>query len=302
MAAQILDGVAMSRAILDGLRGEAARLREQQGRAPGLVTILVGENPASVSYVTRKARTAHELGFHEVQENLPADISEAELLALIERYNADPDIHGILVQLPLPEHIDETRVLHAIDPQKDVDGFHPVNLGNLLVGGDAVTFRPCTPAGIQEMLVRSGVPLDGAEAVVVGRSNIVGKPLAVMLGQKGPGGNATVTLTHTRTRDLASHCRRADVLVVAAGVPGLVRAEWIKPGATVIDVGVNRVGFNEKTGKAILAGDVDFAAAREVAGMITPVPGGVGPMTIAMLMQNTVRSAQRHMGVCAGKE
>lgn len=302
MSATIIDGVAMSRALLDGLRAEVAALRERHGKAPGLVTILVGEDPASVSYVTRKARTAHELGFHEVQENRPSDINEGELLALIGRYNADPAIHGILVQLPLPAHIDETRVLHAIDPGKDVDGFHPVNLGNLLIGGEAVTFRPCTPAGIQEMLVRSGVPLDGAEAVVVGRSNIVGKPLAVMLGQKGPGGNATVTLTHTRTRDLAAHCRRADVLVVAAGVPGLVKAEWIKPGATVIDVGVNRVGFNEKTGKAILAGDVDFAAAREVAGKITPVPGGVGPMTIAMLMQNTVRSATRHLAGENGAE
>ena len=302
MSAQIIDGVAMSRALLEGLRDEVAKLRERYGKVPGLVTILVGEDPASVSYVTRKARTAHELGFHEVQENLPADTGEPELLALIERCNADPDIHGILVQLPLPKHIDETRILHAIDPGKDVDGFHPVNLGNLLIGGEAVTFRPCTPAGIQEMLVRSGVPLDGAEVVVVGRSNIVGKPLSVMLAQKGPGGNATVTLAHTATRDLASHCRRADVLIVAAGVPGLVRADWIRPGATVIDVGVNRVGFNEKTGKAILAGDVDFAAAREVAGKITPVPGGVGPMTIAMLMQNTVRSAQRHLEPGAGKK
>ncbi|MBD5627552.1 MAG: bifunctional methylenetetrahydrofolate dehydrogenase/methenyltetrahydrofolate cyclohydrolase FolD [Desulfovibrio sp.] len=296
MPAQILDGAALSRDILDSLGAEAAELRQKFGKAPGLVTILVGEDPASVSYVTRKARTAHALGFHEVQENCPESISEAELLALIEGYNADPDIHGILVQLPLPAHIDETRVLHALDPKKDVDGFHPVNLGNLLIGGDAVTFRPCTPAGIQEMLVRSGVETAGAEVVIVGRSNIVGKPLSVMLGQKGPGANATVTLTHTATRDLAAHCRRADVLIVAAGVPGLVKADWIKPGATVIDVGVNRVGFNETTGKAILAGDVDFAAAREVAGMITPVPGGVGPMTIAMLMQNTVRSARRHLG------
>ncbi|MDE7372381.1 MAG: bifunctional methylenetetrahydrofolate dehydrogenase/methenyltetrahydrofolate cyclohydrolase FolD [Desulfovibrio sp.] len=301
MPAQILDGVAMSRDILDSLGAETAELRQKYGNAPGLVTILVGEDPASVSYVTRKARTAHALGFHEVQENCPESISEAELLALIERYNADPDIHGILVQLPLPKHIDETRVLHAIDPKKDVDGFHPVNLGNLLIGGEAVTFRPCTPAGIQEMLVRSGVETAGAEVVIVGRSNIVGKPLSVMLGQKGPGANATVTLTHTATRDLAAHCRRAEVLIVAAGVPGLVKADWIKPGATVIDVGVNRVGFNEKTGKAILAGDVDFVAAREVAGMITPVPGGVGPMTIAMLMQNTVRSARRHMGAETGK-
>lgn len=302
MPATILDGAALSRDILDSLAAETAQLRQKHGKAPGLVTILVGEDPASVSYVTRKVRTAHALGFHEVQENCPESISEAELLALIGRYNADPDIHGILVQLPLPAHIDETRVVNAIDPGKDVDGFHPVNLGKLLIGGDAVNFRPCTPAGIQEMLVRSGVALDGAEVVIVGRSNIVGKPLAVMLGQKGQGANATVTLTHTATRDLAAHCRRADVLIVAAGVPGLVKADWIRPGATVIDVGVNRVGFNEKTGKAILAGDVDFAAAREVAGMITPVPGGVGPMTIAMLMQNTVRSARRHLGAEPGKE
>lgn len=295
MPAKIIDGTALSRTILDELREEVAELRKKYGKAPGLVTILVGENPASISYVTRKVTTAHSLGFHEVQDNRPADITEEELLALIGQYNNDPDIHGILVQLPLPKHINETRVLHAIDPDKDVDGFHPMNLGKMLVGGDAVTFLPCTPAGIQEMLVRAGVNLKGAEVVVVGRSNIVGKPIAVMLGQKGTGANATVTLTHTGTKDLAAHCRRADVLIVAAGVPGLVKPDWIKPGATVIDVGVNRVGVNEKTGKPILSGDVDFAAASEVAGMITPVPGGVGPMTITMLMKNTVRSARKHL-------
>lgn len=295
MSAKIIDGAALSRIILDELRAEVAEMRKIHGKSPGLVTILVGENPASVSYVTRKVSTAHALGFHEIQDNRPADITEEALLALIEKYNADPDIHGILVQLPLPGHIDETRVLYAIDPDKDVDGFHPMNLGRMLVGGAAVTFLPCTPAGIQEMLVRSGVELKGAEVVVVGRSNIVGKPIAVMLGQKGPHANATVTLTHTGTKDLAVHCRRADILIVAAGVPGLVRPDWIKPGATVIDVGVNRVGTSEKTGKPLLAGDVDFAAASEVAGMITPVPGGVGPMTIAMLMKNTVRSAWMHL-------
>lgn len=294
MSAKILDGAALSRTILDELSGEVAALRAAHGTVPGLATILVGEDPASVSYVTRKAATARALGFHEVQETLPAAADEAELLARIRRHNADPRIHGILVQLPLPQHMDERNIIHAIAPEKDVDGFHPVNLGRLLMG-DATAFLPCTPAGIREMLMRAGVELDGAEVVVVGRSNIVGKPLAVLLGQKGPGGNATVTLTHTGTRDLAAHCRRADVLVAAAGVPGLVRAEWIKPGAVVIDVGVNRVGFNEKTGKAVLSGDVDFATASEVAGMITPVPGGVGPMTIAMLMKNTVRSARRHL-------
>lgn len=295
MAAKIIDGVALSKAILDELRNEVADMKEKYGKTPGLVTILVGENPASVSYVTRKVRTAHSLGFHEIQDNRSADISEEELLALIKQYNEDPDIHGILVQLPLPAHINEKRVLLAIDPDKDVDGFHPMNLGRLLVGGSAVTFLPCTPAGIQEMLVRAGVELNGAEVVVVGRSNIVGKPIAVMLGQKGPGANATVTLTHTGTKNLAEHCRRADVLIVAAGVPGLVKPEWIKPGAAVIDVGVNRIGFNEQTGKAILSGDVDFAEASKVAGLITPVPGGVGPMTITMLMKNTVRSAWKHL-------
>lgn len=294
MAAKILDGAALSKRILDELGEEVAALRTARGTAPGLATILVGEDPASVSYVTRKVATARALGFHEVQETLPATAGEKDVLALIRRYNADPRIHGILVQLPLPRHMEERSIIHAIAPEKDVDGFHPVNLGKLLMG-DATAFLPCTPAGIREMLVRAGVELDGAEVVVVGRSNIVGKPLAVLLGQKGPGGNATVTLTHTGTRDLAAHCRRADVLVAAAGVPGLVRAEWIKPGAVVIDVGVNRVGFNEKTGRPILSGDVDFAAASQVAGMITPVPGGVGPMTIAMLMRNTVRSARQHL-------
>lgn len=294
--ADIISGTEMRTAILDELRREVEAIREKHGTVPGLVTILVGGNPASVSYVTLKVKTALSLGFHEIQDNQPADISEEALLALIDKYNHDPSIHGILVQLPLPKHIDENKVIYAIDPDKDVDGFHPVNLGRMVIGGDAVRFLPCTPAGIQEMLVRSGVETAGAEVVVVGRSNIVGKPISVMLGQKGPGANATVTMVHTRTKDLAAHCRRADILIVAAGVPGLVKPDWIKPGATVIDVGVNRVGFNEKTGKPILSGDVDFAEAGKVAGKITPVPGGVGPMTIAMLMKNTVRSAWYHLG------
>lgn len=294
--ADIISGTEMRAAILDELRQEVEVIREKHGTVPGLVTILVGENPASISYVTLKVKTALSLGFHEVQDNQPADISEEALLALIGKYNRDPSIHGILVQLPLPKHIDENKIIYAIDPDKDVDGFHPVNLGRMVIGGDAVRFLPCTPAGIQEMLVRSGVEMAGAEVVVVGRSNIVGKPISIMLGQKGPGANATVTMVHTRTQDLAGHCRRADILIVAAGVPGLVKPDWIKPGATVIDVGVNRVGFNEKTGKPILSGDVDFAEASKVAGKITPVPGGVGPMTIAMLMKNTVRSAWHHLG------
>jgi methylenetetrahydrofolate dehydrogenase (NADP+)/methenyltetrahydrofolate cyclohydrolase len=292
MSAEIISGTEMRKAILAELKQEVAELKEKYGRGPGLVTILVGENPASVSYVTLKVRTAEELGFYEIQDNQPEDISETDLLGLIEKYNTDPNIHGILVQLPLPGHIDEKKVLNAISPDKDVDGFHPVNLGRMVVGGDEVRFLPCTPAGIQEMIVRSGTETSGAEVVVVGRSNIVGKPISIMMGQKGPGANSTVTMVHTRTRDLAAHCRRADILIVAAGVPGLVRPEWIKPGATVIDVGVNRVGFNEKTGKAILKGDVEFEAAAGIAGRITPVPGGVGPMTIAMLMKNTVKSAR----------
>jgi methylenetetrahydrofolate dehydrogenase (NADP+)/methenyltetrahydrofolate cyclohydrolase len=298
MPAQIIDGKAISREILDGIKSEVDSLKAEGRGVPGLVTILVGANPASLSYVTLKIRTALDLGFKEVQENLDADVSEADLLAMVERYNRDPAIHGILVQLPLPDHIDEKKVIYAIDPDKDVDGFHPVNIGRLILGGDEVRFPPCTPAGIQELLLRTKIETAGAEVVVVGRSNIVGKPIANMMFQKGAGANSTVTVVHTRTRDLASHCRRADILIVAAGVPGLVKPEWIKPGACVIDVGVNRVGekLSEKTGKMvpILRGDVDFDAAREIAGFIAPVPGGVGPMTITMLMKNTLASFKAH--------
>jgi methylenetetrahydrofolate dehydrogenase (NADP+)/methenyltetrahydrofolate cyclohydrolase len=299
MPAAIIDGSAISKTILAEIKAEVDTLRAAKGVVPGLVTILVGSVPASVSYVTLKIKTALDLGFKEVQENLPADVSEADLLATVERYNKDPSIHGILVQLPLPKHIDEKKVIYAIDPDKDVDGFHPVNIGRLLLGGDEVRFPPCTPAGIRELIVRAGVKTDGAEVVVVGRSNIVGKPIANMLFQKGRGANCTVTVAHTGTRDLAGHCRRADILIVAAGVPGLVKPEWIKPGACVIDVGVNRVGekISEKTGKsvAILRGDVDFEAAKEIAGSITPVPGGVGPMTITMLMKNTLAACQARL-------
>ncbi len=296
MTAEIISGTEIRKTILAELKEEVAEIKAQYGKVPGLVTILVGENPASISYVTLKVKTAESLGFHEVQDNQPEDISEADLLALIDKYNNDPDIHGILVQLPLPKHIDDKKVLNAIDPDKDVDGFHPVNVGRLMIGGDEVLFPPCTPAGIQELIVRSGTETSGAEVVVVGRSNIVGKPIAIMMAQKGVGANSTVTIVHTRTKDLAAHCQRADILIVAAGVPNLVKPEWIKPGATVIDVGVNRVGMNKETGKAILKGDVDFEKAREIAGKITPVPGGVGPMTITMLMKNTVRSARLHLG------
>ena len=293
MTAELISGTEISKTILEEIKQEVDEMKEKTGKVPGLVTILVGENPASVSYVTLKVKTALNLGFKEIQDNQPEDLSEEGLLALIDKYNNDPEIHGILVQLPLPKHIDDKKVLNAIDPDKDVDAFHPVNVGRLMIGGDEVRFLPCTPAGIQELIVRSGTETKGAEVVVVGRSNIVGKPIAMMMAQKGVGANSTVTIVHTGTADLASHCKRADILVVAAGVPNLVKPEWIKPGSTVIDVGVNRIGKNEKTGKAILRGDVDFDKAKEIAGKITPVPGGVGPMTICMLMKNTLRSAQK---------
>jgi methylenetetrahydrofolate dehydrogenase (NADP+)/methenyltetrahydrofolate cyclohydrolase len=301
MTAKVIKGTEVRDEILEELNEEVNKIKEEHGIVPGLVTILVGENPASISYVTAKIKTAQGLGYKEIQDNQPDDISEEDLLALVDKYNKDDTIHGILVQLPLPKHIDEKKVLNAIDPDKDVDGFHPVNVGRLMIGGGEVKFLPCTPAGIQELIIRAGVEIEGAEVVVVGRSNIVGKPIANILLQKAPGANATVTVAHTRTKDLAFHCKRADILIVAAGVPGLVKPEWIKPGACVIDVGVNRVGekISEKTGKkiAILKGDVDFEAAKEIAGAITPVPGGVGPMTITMLMRNTLNSLKFHLGI-----
>ena len=302
MSAKLIKGTEIREEILEEISAEVQKIKAAQGVVPGLVTILVGENPASISYVTLKIKTAERLGFKEVQDNQPADISEEDLLALIDKYNNDDSIHGILVQLPLPKHVDEKKVLNAIDPDKDVDGFHPVNVGRLMIGGSEVKFPPCTPAGIQALIVRAGVETSGAEVVVVGRSNIVGKPIANMMLQKGPGANSTVTVVHTRTKDMAFHCKRADILIVAAGVPDLVKPERIKPGACVIDVGVNRVG--EKPSKkdpnkmvAILKGDVDFDAAREVAGWITPVPGGVGPMTITMLMKNTLKSMKFKLGI-----
>ena len=301
MTAKLIKGTEIREDILKEIADEVAEIKEKHGVVPGLVTILVGENPASISYVTLKIKTANKLGFKEIQDSQSEDISEEKLLGLVDKYNNDDSIHGILVQLPLPKHLDEKKVLNAIDPDKDVDGFHPVNVGRLMIGGKEVKFPPCTPAGIQEMIVRSGVETSGAEVVVVGRSNIVGKPIANMLLQKGDGANSTVTVVHTRTKDLAGHCKRADILIVAAGVPGLVKPEWIKPGACVIDVGVNRIGekISEKTGKkiAILSGDVDFDAAKEIAGSITPVPGGVGPMTVTMLMKNTLKSLKFKLGL-----
>jgi methylenetetrahydrofolate dehydrogenase (NADP+)/methenyltetrahydrofolate cyclohydrolase len=302
MTATLIKGTEIREEILEEITAEVAEIKEKHGVVPGLVTILVGESPASISYVTLKIKTAHRVGFKEIQDSQSVDISEEDLLALIDKYNNDESINGILVQLPLPKHINEKKVLNAIDPDKDVDGFHPVNVGRLMIGGDEVRFPPCTPSGIQEMIVRAGVETSGAEVVVVGRSNIVGKPIANMMVQKGPGANATVTVVHTRTKDLAAHCQRADILIVAAGVPGLVKPEWIKPGACVIDVGVNRVGekpSQKNPGKmvAILKGDVDFDEAKEIAGYITPVPGGVGPMTITMLMLNTLKALKFKLGI-----
>ncbi|MEJ5348975.1 MAG: tetrahydrofolate dehydrogenase/cyclohydrolase catalytic domain-containing protein [Desulfosoma sp.] len=294
MSAKLIKGAEVAKQIREELAEEVKRIKEKYGVEPGLVTILVGENPASQSYVRAKQKAAHELGFYSVQDNQPADISEDALLALIDKYNKDPKIDGILVQLPLPKHIDENKVLYAIDPGKDVDAFHPFNVGKLMIGQP--DYLPCTPAGIQELLIRSGTETSGAEVVVIGRSNIVGKPIAVMMMQKGKGANATVTVCHTRTKDVQFHTKRADILIVAAGVTEYVKGDWIKPGAVVIDVGVNEVG-QTADGKRILKGDVAFDEAKEVASAITPVPGGVGPMTITMLMKNTVRACKVHHNI-----
>lgn len=263
-------------------------------RAPGLAVVLCGRNPASVSYVTAKERACAECGIRSFPVRFPADVSRETLLDEIARLNADPAVDGILVQLPLPAGLDESEAVRAISPEKDVDGFHPVSLGRLMAGLDG--FVPCTPAGIIELLLRSGVDPAGKHAVVVGRSNIVGKPLAALLSRKGRGGNATVTLCHTATRDLARFTREADILVVAAGRPGTVGAGMVKEGAVVVDVGVNRVPDASKKNGFRLVGDVDFDAVSGVASLITPVPGGVGPMTIAMLMANTLKSAVARAG------
>ena len=294
MSAKLIKGAEVAKQIREELAQEVKSIKEKYGVEPGLVTILVGENPASQSYVRAKQKAAHELGFYSVQDNQPADISEDNLLALIDKYNKDPKIDGILVQLPLPKHINENKVLYAIDPGKDVDAFHPFNVGKLMIGQP--DYLPCTPAGIQELLIRSGTETSGEEVVVVGRSNIVGKPIAVMMMQKGKGANATVTVCHTRTKDVQFHTKRADILIVAAGVTEYVKGDWIKPGAVVIDVGVNEVG-QTPDGKRILKGDVAFDEAKEVASAITPVPGGVGPMTITMLMKNTVRACKVHHNI-----
>ncbi len=299
MPAQIISGTEIAKQIREELKQEITELKEKHNVIPGLATVLVGEDAASQVYVGQKVKTCEALGVYSERHDLPADASEEELLALVDRLNKDPKIHGILVQLPLPKHINETRVLFAIDPKKDVDGFHPVNVGKLMIGEP--DYLPCTPHGIQQLLIRSGIETDGAEVVVVGRSNIVGKPIANILLQKQKGANATVTVCHTRTKDISFHTKRADILIVAAGRPKAITADMVKEGVVVIDVGVNRIGMSE-SGKAILVGDVDFDAVKEKAKAITPVPGGVGPMTITMLMLNTLRAAKLAAGLALGRE
>jgi methylenetetrahydrofolate dehydrogenase (NADP+)/methenyltetrahydrofolate cyclohydrolase len=289
-AANLIDGRAIARQLQDELAGRVAALKARSIQ-PGLAFVRVGEDPASKVYVGRKEKTSGELGIYSETHVLPESASQAELLKLLARLNADSRLHGILVQAPLPRQIDSATVYASVLPEKDVDGFHPVNVGKLMLG-DHSGFVPCTPAGIRELLVRSRVPTEGADVVVLGRGNIVGKPMVALLCQKDRHANATVTLCHSATRDLRTHCRRADILIAAMGVPEFVKADMVKPGAVVIDVGVNRVSDpSSKTGSR-LVGDVDFKAVQPIAGKITPNPGGVGPMTIAMLMQNTVRAAE----------
>ena len=285
MTAKLIDGVAISAQVKEAVRQAAAEIQAQTGKAPGLAVILVGDSAASQVYVRNKIRACEAAGFHSVSAHLPESTTEEELLARLDALNHDDSVHGILVQLPLPAHIDTRRVIEAISPRKDVDGFHVVNAGALMTGAPQLV--PCTPLGVMTLLEHTGVPLRGAEAVIVGASNLVGKPQLHLLLQAG----ATVTLCNSKTRDLAAQTRRADVLVVAVGRPRMIRGDMIKPGAVVIDVGINRLADGK------LTGDVDFDTAREVAGWITPVPGGVGPMTIAMLLQNTITAARAQLGL-----
>lgn len=294
MTAQIISGKELSKEIRGELAEEVKRLKEK-GITPGLAVILVGEDPASQVYVRNKAKACDKLGIHSITEKLPAETSEEELLSLVEKYNNDSRYHGILVQLPLPKHINESKVLYAIDPMKDVDGFHPVNLGKLMIGDPF--FLPCTPHGIQEMLIRSGNDPARKHVVVVGRSNIVGKPVANILLQKKDGANATVTICHTGTDDIAKHTKQADIVIAATGWPNTVTADMVKDGVVVIDVGVNRVEDPTTERGYRLVGDVDFEGIKEKAAAISPVPGGVGPMTITMLLKNTARAAKLAAGI-----
>lgn len=294
MSARIIDG----KQIAEGIKQEITREVEElskNGVIPGLATVIVGEDPGSQLYVGMKKKTCSALGMHSIAEEHPVEMKEEDLLALVERLNSDPDVHGILVQLPLPDQIDEQKVLLAIDPRKDVDGFHPDNVGRLMVGKPR--FSPCTPAGIVELLIRSDNPPAGKHVVVVGRSNIVGKPVSVLLMQKNDRANATVTVAHSRTQDLPDVVRSGDIVIAAIGSPFFIKADWLKPGAVVIDVGTNRIDDATRERGWRVVGDVDFDAAVEVASAITPVPGGVGPMTITMLMVNTIEAAKMLHGL-----
>ena len=294
LAGNLIDGRAIAREVHAETESRVATLKSA-GVEPGLVFVRVGEDSASKVYVGMKERTAARLGIRSETTVLPEDTPEAELLKLLAKLNADSRVHGVLVQAPLPSHIDETKVFSTVSPSKDVDGFHPVNVGRLMLG-ESGGFVPCTPGGVHELLIRSGTPIDGAEVVILGRGNIVGKPMAAILCQKSGRANATVTLCHSRTRNVVEHCRRADIVVAAIGMAEFIKADMVKPGATVIDVGVNRVDDPAAEKGYRLVGDVDFTAVQPIAGKITPNPGGVGPMTIAMLMRNTVRAAVQQTG------
>jgi methylenetetrahydrofolate dehydrogenase (NADP+)/methenyltetrahydrofolate cyclohydrolase len=291
VSARILDGTRLSRVIRDEVAVDVKRLTAR-GHQPGLAVVIVGDDPASQVYVRAKGKACVEAGMHSVTIGLPADVLQAELMATVDRLNRDPAIHGILVQLPLPRHLNEREVLLRLDPAKDVDGFHPINAGKVAIG-DSSGFRPCTPYGVQQMLVREAIETSGAHAVIIGRSNIVGRPMASLLLGSGPGGDATVTVCHSRTRDLAAITRMADIVIIAIGRAGFLTAEMIREGATVIDVGINRVADAASPKGYRLAGDVAFDEVARKAGAISPVPGGVGRMTIAMLLRNTVQACEQ---------
>ena len=295
MTAKIIDGKAIAQDMRGEIRAELEQLRSKHGVTPGLAVVLVGENPASKVYVRSKGKACTEVGIYSVERKMPAETAQDELMAVINELNADDKIHGILVQLPLPKHLNETEVLYGISPDKDVDGFHPVNVGKMMLGDP--TFLPCTPHGVVHMLVRSGVTIPGSHVVIVGRSNIVGRPLMNMLSQKNDRANATVTVVHTRTRDMASITRQADILIAAAGRPKMVTADMVKDGVAVIDVGINRVEDPTAKRGYKLVGDVDFESVKEKASAISPVPGGVGPMTITMLLYNTIAAAKARLGI-----
>jgi methylenetetrahydrofolate dehydrogenase (NADP+)/methenyltetrahydrofolate cyclohydrolase len=292
---KILSGKELAETMRQEMQQEVTALREKKGIVPGLAVILIGDDPASVSYVRGKEKACAKIGIVSREYKFEADYTEKELLALIQDLNQDPEIHGILVQLPLPDHIDEAKIIYSIDPAKDVDGFHPVSTGKMMIG--APCFLPCTPHGIQQLLIRNNIDIPGKHVVIIGRSNIVGKPLAMILVQKKDGANATVTICHTRTKNMAAITRTADILVAAVGRPHTVTADMVKDGVVVIDVGVNRIEDKTKKRGYRLIGDVDFEEVSKKASAITPVPGGVGPMTITMLLKNTIQSAKRHAGI-----